>query len=277
MALIEELQQRWLPLLPVLEEAFGGRRLMPERLKAGWSIVNRQGQQLCSLYYGPQKKAEHCLELAVSPSQRLGAWTGEQLAEWMEQEIVARGRRGSVHSNFPSPVGHWPTLGFVDEAQVRQFLERIRERRLIDGVGAVYEHAVTALPEHSVVERITKQRRGQAMLRKVLLRARGGRCELTGLAVPRLLRCSHIKAWAEASREERFDLDNCLLLAPHIDAMFDAGFLTFDTRGCTLFSPRLRPADLAALGLPAEVQLRIVPHSTQQNYLSWHRVHRFRE
>lgn len=277
MALNEGLQQRWLPLLPVLEQAFNGHRLIPERLKAGWSIVNRQGQQLCSLYYGPKKKAEHCLELAVSPSQPLGAWTGEQLAQWMEQEIVTSGRRGSVHSTFPFPVGHWPTLGFVDEAQARQFLERIRERRLMIAVGAAYEHTVTSLPEHTVVERITKQRRGQAMLRRVLLRVRGGCCELTGLAVPRLLRCSHIKAWAEASREERFNLDNCLLLAPHVDAMFDAGFLTFDARGRVLFSRQLRPADLAALGLPTEAQLKIMPNSTQLAFLMWHRLHRFRQ
>lgn len=277
MVLSEGLQQRWLPLLPVLEEAFDGRRLMPERLKSGWSIVNRQGQQLCSLYYGPKKKAEHCLELAVSPRQPLGAQTGEQLAQWMEQEIVTSGRRGSVHSTFPYPVGHWPTLGFVDEAQARQFFGRIQELRLRVGMGAVYEHAITSLPEHTVVERMTKQRRGQAMLRRVLLRARGGRCELTGLAVPRLLRCSHIKAWAEASNEERFNLDNCLLLAPHVDAMFDAGFLTFDAHGSALFSHQLRPADLTALGLPPEAQLRIPPNSPQLAFLMWHRLHRFRQ
>lgn len=135
MALIEQLQQRWLPLLPVLEEAFGGRRLMPERLKAGWSIVNRQGQQLCTLYY-ERNKAEHCLELAVSPSQPLGEWTGEQVAKWVEREVVASGRRGRVHSPFPLPVGHWPTLGFVDEAQARHFLERVMERRLMAGTKA---------------------------------------------------------------------------------------------------------------------------------------------
>lgn len=106
MALSEGLQQRSLPLVPALEEAFDGRRLRPERLKSGWSIVNRQGQQLCSLYYGAKKKAEHCLELAVSPSHPLGACTGEQLAQWMEQEIAASGRRGNVHSTFPYPVGH---------------------------------------------------------------------------------------------------------------------------------------------------------------------------
>lgn len=276
MALTESLQQRWQPLLLVLEQSFDGHRLIPERLTTGWSIFNRQKQQLCTLYF-QKNKGEHCLELAVSPCQPLGAWSGEQVAQWVEQEIVASDRRGRVHSPFPFPVGNWPTLGFVDEAQARHFLGQVLERRLMAGVRAAYEHAVTALPEHTVVERITKQRRGQAMLRRLLLRARGGHCELTGLAVPRLLRCSHIKAWAEASTDERFNLDNCLLLAPHVDAMFDAGFLTFDSQGGSLISPRLRPDDLAALGLQSNSQLRTVPSSTQQDFLRWHRIHRFRE
>ncbi|MGK5032891.1 HNH endonuclease [Janthinobacterium sp. MDT1-19] len=276
MARTEDRQRRWQPLLPVLEQSFEGHRLIPEKLTTGWSILNQNKQQLCTLYYR-NNKAEHCLELAVSPSQPLGIWMGEQVALWVEQEIISSGRRGKVHSHFPFPVGHWPTLGFVDEAQALHFFERVLEKRLMVGLPVAYEHAVMALPEHTVVERITKQRRGQAMLRRVLLLARGGRCELTGLAVPRLLRCSHIKAWAEASRDERFNLDNCLLLSPHVDALFDAGFLTFDPRGTALFSHRLRPADLAALGLSIEARLITMPNLTQQNFLTWHRNYRVRE
>jgi len=54
-----------------------------------------------------------------------------------------------------------------------------------------------------------------------------GRCAVTGLAVPELLRASHIKPWADCETDaERLDVYNGFLLAPHLDAAFDLGFIT---------------------------------------------------
>ncbi|MDC0682621.1 HNH endonuclease signature motif containing protein [Sorangium atrum] len=50
---------------------------------------------------------------------------------------------------------------------------------------------------------------------------------MTGLAVPALLRASHIKPWADCETDaERLDVYNGILLAPHLDAAFDRGFIT---------------------------------------------------
>lgn len=70
---------------------------------------------------------------------------------------------------------------------------------------------------------------------------------MTGLALPELLRASHIKPWAECSTDdERLDVFNGLLLAPHLDALFDAGWVTFDDDGMVLVSASL-PSDAAML------------------------------
>ncbi len=277
MALGENVDQQFHSVLLALEDAFNGQRVEPNqgRIKHGWTIVNSEGAHLCTLYYERLKK-NHYLELAVSPSQALGSTSGEKFAQQVEQEIGASGRRGKRHSPFPYPIGNWPTLGFIDEAQALEFFERVRLQRLLTQPPNAFEQAVTSLPENTVVERLSNQRRGQAMLRRLLLRERGGRCELTGLAVRRLLRCSHIKAWADASPTERFDLANCLLLAPHVDALFDAGYLTFDDEGRAMFSNQLQPADISALGLSVEKKLWREPTPEQREFFVWHRVHIFR-
>jgi hypothetical protein len=53
---------------------------------------------------------------------------------------------------------------------------------------------------------------------------------VTGLAITELLRASHIKPWAARDTDaERLDVFNGLLLAPHCDALFARGFITFGT------------------------------------------------
>ncbi|MBL8636431.1 MAG: HNH endonuclease [Myxococcales bacterium] len=50
---------------------------------------------------------------------------------------------------------------------------------------------------------------------------------MTGLAIPELLRSSHIKPWSDCETDaERLDIWNGFLLAPHLDAAFDRGFLS---------------------------------------------------
>jgi predicted restriction endonuclease len=81
---------------------------------------------------------------------------------------------------------------------------------------------------------------GQDIFRHGLLEYWEGRCAITGLAVPELLRASHIKPWAECGTDaERLDVFNGLLLAPQIDAAFDLGFIGIEDEGTVVVSPAL--------------------------------------
>ncbi len=117
---------------------------------------------------------------------------------------------------------------------------------------------------------VTAMRRvGHEQFRDALLTYWGG-CAVTGLTMARLLRASHIKPWAGALPEEKTDSYNGLLLAPHIDAAFDAGLITFSDDGQMVLSPALRREDATLLGLHTGLRLRRLD-VRHQPYLAFHR------
>lgn len=139
-----------------------------------------------------------------------------------------------------------------------------------------FERQVAALPKTTEAERLVVQRVGQSLFRDGLLDFWEGRCAVTGLAVPALLRASHIKPWADCeSNAERLDVYNGLLLAPHLDAAFDQGFITVHDDGAITVSAALDAEARAVLRL--EHPLRV--HGLAQghrSYLPWHRECVFR-
>src|SRR5438093_853602 len=58
----------------------------------------------------------------------------------------------------------------------------------------------------------------------------GGRCPLTGVTVPAVLRASHILPWADCTDAQRLDVHNGLLLSALWDAAFDCGLVSFEGR-----------------------------------------------
>jgi hypothetical protein len=95
-------------------------------------------------------------------------------------------------------------------------------------------------------ERMVVQRIGQDIFRDALMDYWGGRCPLTGITEPELLRASRIVPWAECSDEERLDVHNGLLLSALWDAAFDKGLVSFTDDGTPLLSPRLTDTARAA-------------------------------
>jgi putative restriction endonuclease len=68
------------------------------------------------------------------------------------------------------------------------------------------------LPRSTEVERSIIQRVGQDIFRRGLLEYWDSRCAISGLAVPELLRASHIKPWAVCENDaERLDVFKWLL------------------------------------------------------------------
>lgn len=115
-----------------------------------------------------------------------------------------------------------------------------------------------------------KQRIGQDYFRRGLLALWNGRCAITGLAVPDLLRASHVKPWKDASDTERLDVYNGFLLVAHLDAAFDAGLIGVRGDGEIHVSRHLNPEARTLLGL--DVPRRIDRLSDRhQYYLEWHR------
>jgi putative restriction endonuclease len=156
-------------------------------------------------------------------------------------------------------------------------LASARARTLPNRVAEEFRQAAASLPRSTEAERLVIQRVGQGIFRSALLDYWQGRCCVTGLELPELLRASHIKPWAECSTDdERLDVFNGLLLAPHLDALFDAGWVTFDDDGLVLVSAAL-PGDAAML-LGVSATWRMVSMAAaHRTYLAYHRSHVFRK
>lgn len=117
---------------------------------------------------------------------------------------------------------------------------------------------------------IVKARVGQGKFRTDLLRRWGRQCSLTGLANPDLLIASHIHAWSLSSNDERIDADNGLLLAPHIDRLFDRGLISFGDDGTLLIGSSITPTDQRVLTLDTYKALRNITTGNCR-YMSLHR------
>lgn len=103
-------------------------------------------------------------------------------------------------------------------------------------------------PRTTEAERLVVQRVGQDIFRQALMKYWNGRCPLTGITDPALLRASHIVPWSECESDaQRLDVHNGLLLSALWDAAFDAGLVSFDDDGHPLCSPLLSPVAAAEL------------------------------
>jgi len=86
-----------------------------------------------------------------------------------------------------------------------------------------------SIPETQRVQ-LAKARIGQGLFRKRVILLDSA-CRVTGVSETRLLIASHIKPWRNASNAERISGYNGILLSPHIDALFDEQFITFEDDG----------------------------------------------
>ena len=149
-------------------------------------------------------------------------------------------------------------------------------RTLPDALLSVFETETKNLPRTTEAERLVIQRVGQDIFRNGLLEYWDGRCAITGLDVPELLRASHIKPWADCDSDaERLDVFNGLLLAPHLDAVFDAGFITVGEDGVVIISDALSNVARSGFGLDGRLKVDGL-HPAHEHYLPWHRSKVFR-
>ncbi|MBX3387813.1 MAG: HNH endonuclease [Phycisphaeraceae bacterium] len=91
-----------------------------------------------------------------------------------------------------------------------------------------------------------KQRRGQRFFRASVLAGHDGKCCITGITHPEMLRASHIVPWKDDAKL-RLNPRNGLCLNALHDAAFDRGLFTL-TDAC-----EVRHAKRLKKGLPREV------------------------
>ncbi len=197
----------------------------------------------------------------------------------LSQLHVARalGEHGTPMAS-PLPEGATAGRTVTDIPALHRLVRRAFQlsRTLPDELLHVFEKKTAALPKTTEAERLVVQRVGQDIFRAGLIDYWEGRCAITGLAVPELLRASHIKPWADCQTDaERLDVFNGILLAPHLDAAFDRGFITLTDDGTVRVSQHLDADAREALGLQEPLRALGLADG-HRHYLPWHREKVFR-
>ena len=125
--------------------------------------------------------------------------------------------------------------------------------------------------------RVVRERIGQQRYRKALEQLWDGKCAVTGVSEPCLLRASHAKPWAECSSgAERLSPFNGFLLNVALDALFDKFLISFADDGSILLAPSLKPEELAAVGITPELRIHGI-RSEHLSFLSYHRAQFFKK
>lgn len=115
---------------------------------------------------------------------------------------------------------------------------------------------------------------GQGQYRKNLERHEDG-CRITAITDGRFLTASHIKPWSKSDDFEKLDGNNGLLLSPHVDRLFDRGFISFEDSGALIISPSLPSDVITAWRLTAGAEQRSLTKK-QAVYMEYHRTMIFR-
>jgi HNH endonuclease len=173
----------------------------------------------------------------------------------------------------PIPGPGLATFMFATLAQMHDALDRVYKLAvsLPDAPLTRFQVQTAGLPRTTDAERLVVQRIGQDVFRGALMDYWGGRCPLTGITDPALLRASHIVPWAECSDPQRLDVHNGLLLSALWDAAFDQGLVGFADDGTPRASPKLSQIARTALGLDSAPPLRGLQDAHRAN-LALHRM-----
>lgn len=125
-------------------------------------------------------------------------------------------------------------------------------------------------------EALISARVGQGMFRSQVLQLWNNRCCVTGSTTVDVIRASHIKPWRHSTDEERLDPYNGIPLVASLDALFDAGLISFESSGALIVSSLLSENERNIFRVELR-SLSNVPYQLTAEYLAYHRKCVFRE
>lgn len=122
--------------------------------------------------------------------------------------------------------------------------------------------------------RLLRSRRGQGVFkRNVMLHEKG--CRVTNVTDIRHLRASHIQPWSLSDDKQKLSGSNGLLLSPHIDHLFDKGWISFGDKEEIIVSKNLTSGLPSAWGIDLDHKVGKFT-DTQSEFLEFHRTKIFR-
>jgi predicted restriction endonuclease len=131
------------------------------------------------------------------------------------------------------------------------------------------------LPLGKFRKQVIDSRIGQGEFRDKILE-RYGACIVTKVTEKSLLVASHIMPWRISKVDACLDENNGLLLSPHIDRLFDQGFISFADNGDLMVKDESIREVLKMWRI--EYPLNVGSFNVKQKkYLKYHRTHIFKK
>lgn len=230
----------------------------PECMLSVRQLAAAGGYDKRNVTYSQYGRLGHLIATSLGALEQWKVWT----------HFIGQGFRTEngelIWKMHPELVEALVLLGWASRSSARSSLEDI-------AIATEGEDLPTLETERDV---IVQARIGQGPFRIALLQYWGS-CAVSGVSEPTVLRASHVKPWRDATNKERVDPANGVLLAAHIDALFDAGLITFEVDGKIRLSVLLAEEDLRQLGIFSSMRLRHIT-AEHQVYMQHHRHFVFR-
>lgn len=173
-------------------------------------------------------------------------------------------------------LGQFPKLKFDEAKAVRSFFGLTNppndpEILVMEQLDDEHESQLLQRTFQGPVEtmQLVKARRGQGVFR-LNVELFETSCRITGLRDLQHLKASHMKPWRDSDDLEKIDGHNGLLLSPHVDHLFDRGWIKFENDGSFIPSPKLEIEVLSSWRIePPRNPKPFLPR--QIEYLEYHR------
>lgn len=200
---------------------------------------------------------------------------------WNQLEEPTRTKEFIAKNNFLLPQTYSPVLAngngkqkiYLSEIQT-QFAHALFKLCNLDPILS-HNYKDTANNAPTEVEQTVLARRKQHIFRKNLLTIED-RCRVTGVREEEFLIASHIKPWSQTiNNTEKLDPYNGLLFSPHIDKLFDGGWISFTDSGDLLIATKKTEAALKQWQISHTTNIGTI-HPNRQKYLAYHRKHIFK-
>lgn len=183
------------------------------------------------------------------------------------QEVLEAVYRGELVISDDELAASLPNAGLRPEA----FDPNLDDAPLTDELQAELESLSELDLSQTEAPRVVRERIGQQRYRKGLEQLWGGRCAVTKVSLPCLLRASHAKPWAECeSGAERLSPYNGFLLNVALDALFDQFLISFAADGSIMIAPDLDLGVLAQIGVTPQLHIEGL-RPEHEPFLEYHR------
>lgn len=148
-----------------------------------------------------------------------------------------------------------------------------------DDVWQEEERITNVIEQDTSIDQITKKqlvdsRRGQGKYRRNLALFENS-CRVTGITDKKFLVASHSKPWCKSDNHEKLDGNNGFFFSPHVDKLYDNGWMTFEANGDAVLADNTIVEALKQWDIKLPINIGEL-NDEQQKYLAYHREYVFK-